>query len=183
MINSLYRDKGFVAGAQVLIDTNGFSLKKHSYSVGYITKGFEAYGSVTDHKNFEWRFLQSYKNFTIGCMFGWAGNFSRTDFGIASLYKVNDDTFIKARICGNSRVGLAYGFKPTPGEFQYLFHRAGSKQTIVVLISKNNIYMFAIIFLQRPRLLSLWKRPSTKITLLQVADLHLKFRISHFSSV
>ncbi|KAL5109697.1 hypothetical protein TcWFU_000534 [Taenia crassiceps] len=47
-------------------------------------------------------------------MFGWIGSFSNTKFGIASLYKVSEGTFIKGRIDENSHLALAYGFKPTP---------------------------------------------------------------------
>ncbi|KAH9282888.1 Adenylate cyclase type 9 [Echinococcus granulosus] len=107
-------DKGYVAGAQVVVDTSDFKLKNHTYSVGYSGKGIEVYGSLSDHKDIEWRVLQTYQRISVGCMFGWAGNFSNTKFGVASLYKVNEDTFIKGRIDENSHLALAYGFKPTP---------------------------------------------------------------------
>ncbi|VDK33595.1 unnamed protein product [Taenia asiatica] len=107
-------DKGYVAGAQVVVDTNDFKLKKHTCSVGYSGKGIEVYGSINNQKHIEWRILQTYQRMSVGCMFGWIGSFSNTKFGIASLYKVNEDTFIKGRIDENSHLALAYGFKPTP---------------------------------------------------------------------
>lgn len=110
-------DKGYVAGAQVVVDTSDFKLKKQTYSVGYSGRGIEVYGSFNDKKHIEWRVLQTYQRMSIGCMFGWIGSFSNTKFGIASLYKVNEDTFIKGRIDEDSHLALAYGFKPTPGKF------------------------------------------------------------------
>ncbi|VDL19634.1 unnamed protein product [Hymenolepis diminuta] len=107
-------DDKYVAGAQVVVDTNGFKVTKHSYSVGYIGKDFETYGSINNDKEVEWRLFQSYKQFSLGWMFGWTGNLTNTRFGVASLYKVDDNTFIKAKVDQNTHLALAYGFKPTP---------------------------------------------------------------------
>ncbi|VDN98922.1 unnamed protein product [Rodentolepis nana] len=107
-------DKGYIAGAQVMVDSDGFKVTNHSYSVGYIGNKFETYGFFNNNKEVEWRLFQSYKQFSLGWMFGWAGNLTNTRFGIASLYKINDETFVKAKVDQNSRLSLAYGFKPTP---------------------------------------------------------------------
>ncbi|CDS42322.1 hypothetical protein EmuJ_001002500 [Echinococcus multilocularis] len=53
---------------------------------------------------------------SIGCMVGWPRSPSNTKFSIASLYKVNEVTFIKGRIDENLRLTLAYGFEPTPSQ-------------------------------------------------------------------
>ncbi|VDM30829.1 unnamed protein product [Hydatigera taeniaeformis] len=107
-------DKGYVAGAQFVVSTDNLKLRKHTYSVGYSGGDIEVYGSVNDQKHIEWKVIQTYQRMSVGCMFSWLGSFSNTKFGIASLYKVNEDTFIKGRIDENSRLALAYGFKPTP---------------------------------------------------------------------
>nr|CDS26396.1 Voltage dependent anion selective channel [Hymenolepis microstoma] len=107
-------DKEYIAGAEVIVDTDGFKVTKHSYSIGYIGNNFETYGFFNNNKEVEWRLFQSYKKFSLGWMFGFIGNLTNTRFGIASLYKVNDETFVKAKVDQNSRLSLAYGFKPTP---------------------------------------------------------------------
>ncbi len=109
-------DQGYVAGAQVAVDTNGFELKNHTYSLGYLGKGFELTGSLTNHQDLEWRLFQSYKDVLVGFRLGWGGGFNNTEFGIAAMYKPNKHTFVKGRINEQGHVGVAYGFKPTPGK-------------------------------------------------------------------
>lgn len=99
-----------------MLDAAGFQVNKHAYSIGYIGNDFETHVSYANNKEAEWRLFQTYKQVSMGCMFGWAENLSRARFGIASLYKIDNDTFVKARIDQSARLALAYGFKPTPGK-------------------------------------------------------------------
>uniref|UniRef100_A0A5K3ESU4 Voltage-dependent anion-selective channel n=1 Tax=Mesocestoides corti TaxID=53468 RepID=A0A5K3ESU4_MESCO len=110
----VFGDKGYVAGAQISIGTDGFELKKHVYSLGYCGNEFELHGSLSNNKDFEWRLFQIYKNISVGCMLGWSGGLLNTKFGVAAMYQVDKQTFIKGRIDECGRVGFAYGFKPTP---------------------------------------------------------------------
>ncbi|KAM7538481.1 hypothetical protein Aperf_G00000071283 [Anoplocephala perfoliata] len=107
-------DGTYIAGAQVLFSADDFRVKKHCYSIGYTGNDFETHVSYGDNKEAEWRFFQTYKQVSMGCMFGWTRNLSCTRFGIASLYKIDDNTFVKARVDQSARFALAYGFKPMP---------------------------------------------------------------------
>ncbi|KAL7064399.1 hypothetical protein AAHC03_05345 [Spirometra sp. Aus1] len=108
-------DKGYMAGAQLSVDTNGFEIKKYVYSLGYIGKGFQLHGFLTNHRDIEIKLFQSHSDVDCGFNIGWDGASKTTSFGAAVMYKPNKDMFLKARVNERGVLGLAYGIKVVPG--------------------------------------------------------------------
>ncbi|KAL7064391.1 hypothetical protein AAHC03_05343 [Spirometra sp. Aus1] len=107
--------KGYMAGAQLSVDTDGFEVKKYVYSLGYICKGFELHGFLTNHQDVDIKLFQSHRGVDYGFAIGWDGRSKTTSFGAAVMYKPNKDTFLKARLTERWALALAYGVRFMPG--------------------------------------------------------------------
>lgn len=107
-------DKNLILGGQIVLDTEKLSIKEHTLCLGYAGKDYETYGAVTNAKNVEWRFFQKNRNISIGLMFGWSGGLSSTTYGLASIYQIDQNTFVKGKIDQNAKMSIAYGMKATP---------------------------------------------------------------------
>ncbi|VDL86058.1 unnamed protein product [Schistocephalus solidus] len=112
-------DKGYMAGAQLSVDTNGFEIKKYVYSLGYIGKGFQLHGFLTNHRDIEIKLFQSHTDVDCGFNIGYDGVAKTTSFGAAVMYKPNKDAFLKARVNERGVLALAYGIKVVPGNLPF----------------------------------------------------------------
>uniref|UniRef100_A0A0X3Q4P6 Voltage-dependent anion-selective channel protein 1 n=2 Tax=Schistocephalus solidus TaxID=70667 RepID=A0A0X3Q4P6_SCHSO len=108
-------EKGYLAGAQLSVDTNGFEVKEYVYSLGYIGKGFQLHGFLTNHRDINVKFYQSRSYVDIGFNINWNGSSKITSLCAAVAYKPDNDTFLKARVDERGAINLACGIQVIPG--------------------------------------------------------------------
>ncbi|VDM04149.1 unnamed protein product [Schistocephalus solidus] len=109
-----FSDKGYLAGAKLSVDTNGFEIKEYVYSLGYIGKGFQLHGFITNHRDIDVKFYQSRSYVDLGFKIGWDGTSKNTSLSAAVVYKPDKDTFLKARVDERGAINLACGIQVIP---------------------------------------------------------------------
>ncbi|VDK34923.1 unnamed protein product, partial [Dibothriocephalus latus] len=112
-------DKCYMAGAKLSIETDGFEIKKYVYSLGYVDKGFQLHGFLTNHRDIDITLFQSHSFVDCGFKISWDSYSKNTSLSAAVMYKSNKNTFLKARVDEHGNINLAYGIKFIPGNLPF----------------------------------------------------------------
>lgn len=108
--------QGWLAGAQLSFNPHQAKLNKTNFSVGYQDKDFQVHTNVSDGKEFLGSLYQKINSslesaISLSCS---AGN-NAPIFSIGCLYRMDEDTQIKARINNKNMIGLALIRQLRPG--------------------------------------------------------------------
>lgn len=108
--------QNFFGGINVGYDTERQKLTKLNYGLAYKLKDFCLYGGVENGTNFSGSVYQKLsESLETGVKFSWTSNTHATDFGVATKYKLEGDSFFKLKVDNSSMVGTAYSFKVNDG--------------------------------------------------------------------
>ncbi|VDP76193.1 unnamed protein product [Echinostoma caproni] len=104
-----------VLGAQGVVETEPFKLKKHVYTVGFKQDDLRLTASLIDHANIDLSVYQKHKDMKMAFKVGWKKETRETSFGAAVQYKLSPKSNVKVRIDHNCIVGVAYKLKLDSG--------------------------------------------------------------------
>lgn len=108
--------QGWLAGANLSFNPQQGKLNKTNFAVGYQDKDFQVHTNVSDGKEFLGSIYQKINNnlesaMSLTCS---SGN-STPIFSLGCLYRMDEDTQIKARINNKNMIGLAFIRTLRPG--------------------------------------------------------------------
>ncbi|KAH9413605.1 non-selective voltage-gated ion channel VDAC2-like [Dermatophagoides pteronyssinus] len=107
---------GWLAGAQLSFNPHLGKLKKTNLAIGYLDKDFQVHTNVLDGKEFSGSLYQKVTpNLESAISVSCASADNVPNFNIGCLYRMDEDTQIKARVNNKNNIGLALIRRLRPG--------------------------------------------------------------------
>jgi len=108
--------KGFLAGANLVYDTQAKNLSKVNGGIGYQINDFALTGQVL---NYDLISISIYQRLTdnveTALSLNWAQAVNTSKFGVVTRYQIDKNSFFKAKIDNSGVLGLAYSFDVRSG--------------------------------------------------------------------
>lgn len=101
--------QNWLAGAKLSHDFGKNQLTKTNVGVGYTVGDFIFHSSVTDGQEFGGCMYQKVNDkLESGMTLTWIAGTNETKFGLGCVYKLDDDTSIRAKVNNSSQIGLSF---------------------------------------------------------------------------
>lgn len=103
--------KHIVLGAQAVVDTDPFKLKRHVYAIGFKHDDLRVHSSLTDNNDVDVTLYQERKNVEIGVNLGWRLDTKEKNYGAVVQYKPSSKSRVKVKVDQDCLIGLSYRLK------------------------------------------------------------------------
>lgn len=107
---------GWLCGAQMSFNPQQGKLNKTNFAIGYIDQDFQVHTNLSDGKEYSGSLYQKIAdNLESAISISCASADNSPNFSMGCLYRMDDDTHIKARINNKSNIGLGLIRRLRPG--------------------------------------------------------------------
>ena len=101
--------EGWLAGAQLSFDPAKNRLTRTNFAVGYAAPDLTIHTNVNDGQEFAGSIYQKVNpNLESGVHMAWVASSNATRFGIGCVYKLDDDSTLRAKVSNTSQIGLGF---------------------------------------------------------------------------
>lgn len=101
--------EGWLAGAQLSFDPAKNRLTRTNFAVGYAAPELTIHTNVNDGQEFAGSIYQKVNpNLESGVHMAWTASSNATRFGIGCVYRLDDDSTLRAKVSNTSQIGLGF---------------------------------------------------------------------------
>ncbi|XP_076368269.1 non-selective voltage-gated ion channel VDAC2-like [Tachypleus tridentatus] len=106
---AIFHYQGWLAGGQVSFDTMKNMLTKANFAIGYSAKDFVFHTNVNNSQEFSGSVYQKVNDkMETAVQVSWNAGTNATSFGLGCIYKMDNNTSMRAKINNNSQIGLGF---------------------------------------------------------------------------
>jgi len=108
--------EGWLAGYRTAFDTQKARLVTNNFAIGYTNKDIAVHTNVDDGQQFNGSIYHKVNsNLACGVQLSWASGSNATKFGIGTVYNLDKDACVRAKVNNGSQIGLGYQQKLREG--------------------------------------------------------------------
>jgi voltage-dependent anion channel protein 2 len=101
--------QGWLAGAQLSFDPAKNRLTRTNFAIGYTTPELIIHTNVDDGQKFAGSIYQKVNSqLESGVHMAWAASSNVTTFGLGCVYKLDDNSTLRAKVSNTSQIGLGF---------------------------------------------------------------------------
>jgi len=108
--------QGWLAGAQLSFDPSKSKLTRTNFAIGYQAGDFVLHTNINDGQEFSGSVYQRVNDsLESGINLAWTSGNNTTRFGLGCIYKLDNDSSLRAKINNASQIGLGFTHKLRTG--------------------------------------------------------------------
>jgi len=101
--------QGWLTGAQLSFDPSKSKLTRSNFAIGYQAGDFVLHTNVNDGQEFTGSVYQKVNDrLESGINLAWTSGSNTTRFGLGCIYKLDDDSSLRAKVNNASQIGLGF---------------------------------------------------------------------------